>query len=143
VGRAAAELDGRLGELGAFATLFHGRLDGGTGILDYVDAGHGLTLVVSASGKSERLASRDMPLGVQSPGQGFAPGRVQLQPGDTLLSVTDGALDLYDSTLGALLSIAEELRTRPDVDGFFDGMAARVAVTEVDDDVTVLVVTFG
>lgn len=140
--RAAASLEPRLSSLGAFVTLFHARIDD-SGRVDYVDAGHGLTLIVPASDGDpvERLASRDLPLGVQGAASGWAPRTVQLQPGDTLLSVTDGVLELDDSTLDSLLRLADELRARPDVGGFLDGVAARVEVAAVDDDVTVLVVT--
>jgi hypothetical protein len=140
--RAAASLEPRLASLGAFVTLFHARIDD-SGRVEYVDAGHGLTLVVPASDTEpvERLASRDLPLGVQDAASGWAPRTVQLQPGDTLLSVTDGVLELDDSTLDSLLRLADELRARPDIGGFLDGVAARVEVAAVDDDVTVLVVS--
>jgi serine phosphatase RsbU (regulator of sigma subunit) len=128
-------------ELGAFVTLFHARVDTGTGRVDYVDAGHGLTLHLRADGGVERLWSRDMPLGIQNPTAGFSPRSVVLQPGDTLVSVTDGALDVYDSTLASLDRIAAELRGQPSVGEFLDGLAARIAVSTVDDDVTVLVIT--
>jgi hypothetical protein len=141
--RAAASLEPRLASLGAFVTLFHARIDD-SGRVEYVDAGHGLTLIVPASHADpvERLASRDLPLGVQDAASGWAPRTVQLQPGDTLISVTDGVLELDDSTLDSLLRLADELRSRPDVGGFLDGVAARVEVAAVDDDVTVLVVAF-
>ncbi|MCS5714135.1 SpoIIE family protein phosphatase [Herbiconiux sp. CPCC 205716] len=140
--RAARELEPRLAELGAFVTLFHARVDD-SGRVDYVDAGHGLTVVVPAvpTAPVERLASRDLPLGVQDAASGWAMRSLQLQPGDTLLSVTDGVLELDDSTLDSLLRLAEDLRARSDVDGFLDGVAARVEVAGTDDDVTVLVVT--
>nr|WP_305847255.1 PP2C family protein-serine/threonine phosphatase [Herbiconiux sp. VKM Ac-2851] len=140
--RAAASLEPRLASLGAFVTLFHAVIDD-SGSVEYVDAGHGLTLIVPASDTApvERLASRDLPLGVQDAASGWAPRTVQLQPGDTLISVTDGVLELDDSTLDSLLRLADELRSRPDVGGFLDGVAARVEVAAVDDDVTVLVVT--
>nr|WP_228508449.1 GAF domain-containing SpoIIE family protein phosphatase [Herbiconiux sp. VKM Ac-1786] len=142
--RAAASLEPRLASLGAFVTLFHARIDD-SGRVEYVDAGHGLTLIVPASDADpvERLASRDLPLGVQDAASGWTPRTVQLQPGDTLISVTDGVLELDDSTLDSLLRLAGELRSRPDVGGFLDGVAARVEVAAVDDDVTVLVVAFG
>ncbi|QJU52999.1 GAF domain-containing SpoIIE family protein phosphatase [Herbiconiux sp. KACC 21604] len=141
--RVARELAPRLDELGAFVTLFHARIDTRTGVVEFADAGHGLTLHLSQAGTTTRLASHDMPLGLHDEAQGWAVQRVQLERGDILLSVTDGMLDAYDSTLASLDRIAEELRAQPAVPAFLDTMTARIAIARVDDDVTILAITFG
>ena len=141
--RAARELAPRLDELGAFVTLVHARIDARTGVVEFADAGHGLTLHLGSTGTTTRLASHDMPLGLQDDEQGWSVQRVQLERGDILLSVTDGVLDAYDSTLASLDRVAEELRAQPAVPAFLDSMAARIAIARVDDDVTILAITFG
>lgn len=50
----AADLDSS----NSFATLFHARLDAASGVVSYVDAGHGLALHVTAEGSAHRLPSR-------------------------------------------------------------------------------------
>ncbi len=146
--RAARALAPRLEELSAFVTLFHARIDARTGTVEYADAGHGLTLLVSAAGDTTRLSSHDMPLGLHDATDGWEVQTVHLRPGDLLLSVTDGVLDAYDSTLASLDSIVAELRAQPGVAAFFDTMTARILTARVapspaDDDVTVLAIRFG
>ncbi|WP_368496704.1 SpoIIE family protein phosphatase [Herbiconiux sp. A18JL235] len=141
--RASREIAPRLDDLGGFVTLFHARIDTRTGVVEFADAGHGLTLHLSEAGATTRLASHDMPLGLQDDEHGWAVQRVQLERGDILLSVTDGMLDAYDSTLASLDRIAEELRAEPAVPAFLDSMTARIAIARVDDDVTILAITFS
>ncbi|WP_285115657.1 SpoIIE family protein phosphatase [Leifsonia sp. fls2-241-R2A-40a] len=94
-----------LDQLATFVTLFHARVHP-DGAVDYVDAGHGLALIVRASGRFERLPATSLPLGVPSFGP-REPGRVQLGPKDALLCVSDGILDALggDSALSRLEAI--------------------------------------
>lgn len=80
-----------LDQLATFVTLFHARIHP-DGAVDYVDAGHGLALIVRESGRFERLAAGSLPLGIPSFGP-REPGRIQLDIGDSLLCVSDGVLD--------------------------------------------------
>jgi PAS domain S-box-containing protein len=80
---------------GLFVTLFHARLEVTTGLLRYVDAGHGYCVVRRANGDLVRLAERSLPLGVARE-EPFTEGQVQLLPGDTLLVYTDGLVELVD-----------------------------------------------
>ena len=123
-----------------FTTVFHAVLDLATGVLDYVDAGHGLTMHVTADGRGTRLYSRNLPLGLMSDGGEWEAGRLQVARGDVIVSVSDGALDAYDSTLESLRRLAEELLSACDAGAFFDALAARVADQAVDDDVTAVVI---
>jgi serine phosphatase RsbU (regulator of sigma subunit) len=72
-------------------TLFHARVHS-DGTVDYVDAGHGLGLVVRRGGGLERLASGSLPLGLPTtdPRQ---PSRLVLGEGDSLVCISDGVLD--------------------------------------------------
>lgn len=138
---AARALGPQLAEAGSFVTLFHARVDTRSGDVEYVDAGHGLTLHLRASGTVERLSSHDLPLGLQDAAEGWTTGTLRLEPGDALVSVSDGVLDVYDSTLASLDRVVADLRAERDVEAFLDAFSVKVGVAQVDDDVTVLVVT--
>jgi serine phosphatase RsbU (regulator of sigma subunit) len=84
-----------------FATAFVAALNLATGELRYVDAGHGLTMIVSPDGTYRRLNGKGLPLGIGEPGS-WPTSTTVLRPGETLASFTDGVLDLYGGTLGAL-----------------------------------------
>lgn len=88
-------LDEMVGELGLFATAAHADLDPETGEIELVDAGHGLSFIVSPDGTWLQLRSTQLPLGM-----GEADGRTstfaELQPGDTFLCCSDGLLDVLD-----------------------------------------------
>jgi serine phosphatase RsbU (regulator of sigma subunit) len=80
-----------LDQLATFVTLFHAKVHA-DGAVDYVDAGHGLALVVRSQGRLERLQSGSLPLGLPAP-EPRTPERVLLEPGDSLVCVSDGVLD--------------------------------------------------
>lgn len=124
-----------------FATVFHAVIDAAAGTVDYIDAGHGLTLVLRADGSSERLTSRNLPLGLRPADVEWEAGRASVRRGDLLVSVSDGALDAYDSTLESLRLIGDDLRAAADPHGFFDGLTLRVSTHQVDDDVTAVVLS--
>ncbi len=134
-----ARTDGRYRDV--FATVFHAVVDAASGTVDFVDAGHGLTLVLHADGTSERLDSRNLPLGLRPADVEWEPGRVRVGRGDLIVSVSDGALDAYDSTLESLRMIGDDLRAAADTGGFFDELALKVSTHEVDDDVTAIVLS--
>lgn len=135
---AAATLDPDLDEAGSFVTLFHARLDMDTGVVSYVDAGHGLTLVVHADGTTERLTSLRLPLGAgdDSPWQEQT---VVLAPGSTLVSVSDGVLDLFDGTLASLDAVDRLVRGAPTAQNAVDSLMLRAGLS-APDDVTVIVI---
>jgi hypothetical protein len=105
VGMASRILDEDLNGTDSFATVFHANLDRVTGRLEYIDAGHGLTLVVKTDDSYERLAHLDMLLGAQL-GGGWTRHEAVLNPGDTLISFSDGVLDLFDGGFGSFDSVA-------------------------------------
>ncbi len=78
---------------GAFVTVWYGVLDPLTGDLAFASAGHLPTFVRRADGRVERHVSRGVPLGVLTPAavqKGLVDARVRLEPGDTILQLTDG-----------------------------------------------------
>lgn len=135
---ASAALTVDLDNAGVFVTAFHARLNMDTGVLSYVDAGHGLAIVAHADGTSERLRSSAPPLGVD-PETDWTVQTVQLDPGDTLVVVSDGVLDLYDGTLASLDNLVTLAMLAQDPWEIIDAIRARARGTSADD-VTVLIV---
>ncbi len=76
---------------GRFVTAFFGALDPQAHRLDYVSAGHGpLLLLRAATGIGLELPASTLPMGILPELDTRLPEPIQLQPGDTLLLVTDG-----------------------------------------------------
>lgn len=135
---AADALEADLDSANTFVTLFHAHLDEVSGVLTYVDAGHGLTLLVHADGTSERLASTGLPLGVGWEAT-WEESQVELRHGDTLVSVSDGVLDALDGTLDALDEVEKAVRAaRPEAPAIREAVTA-LAGPAPPDDLTVLV----
>jgi sigma-B regulation protein RsbU (phosphoserine phosphatase) len=92
---AAQSIYADLAQAQAFVTMFAGYLDGRTGNLRYVDAGHGLALLRHADGTVEKPERRGLPLGVDA-GERYEEGRVTLAPGDLALVYSDGLMEVLD-----------------------------------------------
>jgi PAS domain S-box-containing protein len=75
-----------------FVTLFHARLDPATGVLRYVDAGHGHCAIRRAGGGMTRLSLGSLPLGAWD-GEMLEEGEARLLPGDALLAYSDGVVE--------------------------------------------------
>ena len=129
-----------LDDTASFATLVHARLDVASGRLEYADAGHGLTLVVRADGTSERLRATGLPIGILSGGT-WTRGETVLEPGDRLITFTDGLLDLYDGTLDSLDRITELVVAADSPAATIAAISALVAEGDPDDDVSAVVLT--
>ncbi|MBT1634594.1 PP2C family protein-serine/threonine phosphatase [Clavibacter michiganensis] len=130
--RTATALVDDLASAGSFSTLFHARLELTTGILTYVDAGHGLTLVIRADGSTVRLRGRHLPLGLEAP-DAWQEESIRLEPGDTLLVFSDGLLDFFDDEVAAQAYLAEFLRLHGSPRRFIDALNARTPVSQADD----------
>jgi serine phosphatase RsbU (regulator of sigma subunit) len=83
---------------GLFVTLVQCRLDPATGILCYVDAGHGHCAIRHPDGRLVALPRRSLPVGVQDDAE-FHEGAVQLEPGDALILYSDGLVETEERTL--------------------------------------------
>ncbi|HEY8588936.1 MAG TPA: GAF domain-containing SpoIIE family protein phosphatase [Naasia sp.] len=135
---AADALEADLDSANTFVTLFHAHLDELSGVVSYVDAGHGLTLVVRADGTSERLTSTGLPLGVGWDGS-WEEGEIELRHGDTLVSVSDGVLDALNGTLDALDEVEKAVRAAPPHAPAIVEAVGALAGPSAPDDLTVLV----
>ncbi|MFI5508233.1 SpoIIE family protein phosphatase [Mycobacterium sp. NPDC051804] len=97
---AADILEGDLRRISAFVTLSYVLVDTDSGDFRFADAGHGLHYVIRPrSGRVERLSSDDMPVGV---GSQWRERSDSLAPGDMILLVSDGVLDLWGGSLQGL-----------------------------------------
>jgi phosphoserine phosphatase RsbU/P len=131
-----------------FVTLFMGRLDTNTGIIEYVNAGHTPPLWLK-KGEALELTDSDLLLGVISRAE-FVNRRLQLEPGDSLILFTDGmtearnaeGVDLAPNAIGnALLNLhgqeAETIATAVNAT-----VLDHVGDAEnLDDDVTLVIVS--
>ncbi|MBF4606036.1 PP2C family protein-serine/threonine phosphatase [Curtobacterium sp. VKM Ac-1393] len=124
----------------SFATLFHGRLTPSTGRLDFADAGHGLVLQLREDGAERILRSSDLPIGLHPAGVERASGSLVMRAGDVLIVVSDGALELWDSTLASLSLLGTLYRESPDIATFLQRVRARAVEHDPGDDLTVVVV---
>jgi hypothetical protein len=125
----------------AFATVFHAVVDAENDAVRFVDAGHGLTVHIGRDGALSRLYTNDLPVGLQEPADGWHESTIGLAPGEALLSVSDGVLDIYDGTLAALDEVAAVFRESDDIAEFFARVQSRAAENPPTDDITILVVS--
>jgi len=78
-----------------YLTLFVAVVDGVSGLVRYVNAGHNPPVVLRGDGAVESLPPTGRPLGL-FPGGGYEEGRTMLRPGDALFLYTDGLVEAED-----------------------------------------------
>lgn len=134
------QLAADLGATNSFATLLHARIDVASGRMDYADAGHGLSLIVRADGVTvERLEATGLPIGITA-GCRWGVRSVVLGYGDTLISFTDGMLDLFDGTLDSLVLVADLVRAASGPAEIADRTAEIARLADAGDDVTLVAI---
>jgi phosphoserine phosphatase RsbU/P len=124
----------------SFITLFHASLAPASGELTYVDAGHGLVLLLRGDGTMVPLRQRSLPLGVDA----YAPypaGTVLLAPGDTLVVYSDGLPDARPDLRLDAEGVASEIASLDGVQAKVERLVA-LATTSVarPDDLTLVLV---
>jgi hypothetical protein len=139
VNRASATLEHDLAHTDTFATLFCARLDTATHRLSYVDAGHGLSVVLGADGTTRRLASDGLPLGLGF-GDELQVHEASLAPGDTLIAISDGLLDFYPTTSEALEAAQAVCQSATSADDLVQRLCQVAGTKPPPDDVTVVAV---
>ena len=140
VNRASETLADELNDANSFFTLFHARINSGSGLISFVDAGHGLSIIVGADGSSRRLEGADVPVGMAAT-HSWTRHRAYLSPGDTLIAVSDGVLDLYDGTLRSLdhvVNLAKSATSAEHLVGMIEQLARSASAP---DDVTAVAIT--
>jgi phosphoserine phosphatase RsbU/P len=121
---------------GLFVTLFQGRLDPASGVLRYVDAGHGYCAVRRPDGELVPLLGRSLPLGVRQD-EVFQEGEVRLDPGDALIVYTDGLVETPER-IAELAEFTRDLGESEPADETVRRLMNRVP-SPAADDVTVVV----
>jgi phosphoserine phosphatase RsbU/P len=130
-----------------FVTLFCGRLDLSTGLIEYVNAGHTPPLYIHRDGADE-LTKTDILLGVV-PNATFTTRTLTLAPGDSLVTFTDGVTEAQDAEgneLGHDLATSLRGMHGSEADGLSRAVLSAVLkhVGDADslgDDVTLVVVS--
>jgi sigma-B regulation protein RsbU (phosphoserine phosphatase) len=75
-----------------YATVFYGVFDGATRTLRYVNAGHTPPIVLRRNGSIDTLETGGAPIGI-FPASSYEEGAVQLDPGDVVITYTDGVIE--------------------------------------------------
>lgn len=120
---------------GTLVTGFFCDLDPETGLTRYADAGHGLSVLVRANGDATWLRTPDLPVGVDAVGS-WSQQQITMDPGDTLLSVSDGLFDLFGGSDEALREIAQLVRVHPGADDLVAQISRLTRLGTPVDDVT-------
>lgn len=139
INRSAHALEMDLNDTDTFVTLFAGRIELESGELTYADAGHGLTAVIDPGGRARWLDSDGLPLGAVN-GDKWVADRVRLEPGDTMISVSDGLLDLFESREAGLAAAIEVTLQSETAKQIVDRVSAFAAGRDTHDDATIVVV---
>ncbi len=137
--RTAYDLDQDLGDTSTFVTAFGACIDPATGRGQYVDAGHGLGVIIDAEGVPRRLTSGGLPIGAIS-GDRWVAHDLVLAPGDALVVVSDGILDFFDTPTAALEALSELGDRGLDAHQLVEEITAYADRSRPSDDVTVVVV---
>ncbi len=129
-----------------FVTLFLGRLDTKSGLVEYANAGHCPPLWIKRNSVQE-LGDTDLVLGVMTRAV-YAGRHLQLEPGDALVVFTDGLSeavnpegeDLASIELQKKLAVLHGL-SADDLAHAIEESISGVADTQLSDDVTLVVVS--
>ncbi|MEA5456011.1 SpoIIE family protein phosphatase [Sinomonas sp. JGH33] len=136
VGHAAAALEPDLERISSFITLLYLQLDGATGAVDYVDAGHGLGMLVHPGGGWERLVTGGPPLGLV-PESTWSGATLSMEPGSTVVVMSDGVLDSFGGLEEALSAVASVVQGAGGAQDAVDRLLD--LAREAEDDVTAVV----
>lgn len=138
----------RRGIQGRFVTLFYGILYP-DGRLDYCNAGHNPPMLVTRRTGVDRLEVGGMVIGLFD-GTPFEEGTVRLEPGDFLVTFSDGVSEAMNSAEeefgdeGILSSLADMEATDvvPQLRHVFSGVSRFTAGAAQNDDVTAMIVGY-
>lgn len=137
-------------DLGLFVTVFFGIVDLETSVLRYTNCGHPPVLLRRAGGRVIQLEERGMILGPFEDVE-LAEDRIALEPGDLVVSVTDGVLEArnFRDELYGVDRMAQGLdraAIAPSVEGALGALRrdldAFTLGTHPDDDVTLAAFRF-
>ncbi len=129
-----------------FATLFYGCLDMDTSVLSYTNAGHVFPAFIRSGGRAEVLDYSGLILGVL-PGFKYERFELALEPGDTLVVVSDGVTEATndegefygEERLNPLLATLHGRRAHEVRDAIIESVKEFSGPKGAGDDVTILV----
>ncbi|MDQ2651782.1 MAG: PAS domain S-box protein [Chloroflexota bacterium] len=123
----------------SFITLFHANLDTSSGVLSYIDAGHGMAFVQRHNGKVESLRQHALPLGVLGDAS-YPLGTTTLEPGDTLVIYSDGLPDALPELQLDAVEVARQIGGQPDAQSKLEQLVRLVSgIQSRPDDLTLVV----
>jgi len=138
-------------DISTFVTVFFGVLNVKTGQLDYCNGGHNLPYIIKADGKVEELTDAGGLLLGKFENAGYDKGMVQMNPGDTIVTFTDGVTeaenensDFYDEA--RLEDFLEKNSSKSLISmtkGLFLEVMKFAGAAEQSDDITVLSVQYS
>lgn len=131
----------------AFVTAFIGTLSPDDGTLSYVNCGHTLPLLVRAGGEVETLEAGGPLLGV-IPDARYESGTASLGPGDTLILLTDGLVEVQNGArhwleseqLAALVSEPGTITAEALIQRIVQATREFSGAVDFEDDVTLAVI---
>ncbi|MFD3444118.1 PP2C family protein-serine/threonine phosphatase [Microbacteriaceae bacterium 4G12] len=135
--RVAGAIYEDLSSTGSFVTLLHASLDVRDNVVHYIDAGHGLAMIVPEDGGVVRVPTGGPPLGL-FPEDTWERQSVPLGPGDTFLVFSDGVLELFDGSLASLYEVARVVSDAGSPEKAVQALAGAVDPDDLFDDVTVV-----
>ena len=135
--RVAGAIYEDLSSTGSFVTLLHASLDVRDNVVHYIDAGHGLAMIVPEDGGVVRVPTGGPPLGLFREDT-WERQSVPLQPGDTFLVFSDGVLELFDGSLASMFEVARVVSGAGSPERAVQALAGAVDPDELFDDVTVI-----
>lgn len=133
--RSAVSLQEDLDRLGVFVTAFVARIDPRDWSVEYVDAGHGLAGILELDGTVRRLRTGGLPLGTV-PEERWTSGRTTLQPGETLITASDGFLDPFGSGKEIVAFAVQANQAAASAQDVVDAWAQLGSDFEAEDDMT-------
>jgi hypothetical protein len=139
VRRTAATMEDDLSGTSTFVTMFAGRLEPTSGEIEYIDAGHGLALIITSDGQIRQLAGDGLPLGAIADDR-WEPSYDRLDPGDTMIIVSDGILDYFPDPRTAAKAAAELCKSSRDAWEMVDQITTVGVGYPPSDDITAVVV---
>jgi hypothetical protein len=139
VRRTAEGLQDDFDASGTFATMFTSRLRPQHGHLEYVDAGHGLAVLVRPGAATRQLHSHDLPIGAQA-GSLWTSHELRLEPDDTLIIVSDGVLEAFTEPMEGVRAAEALAAASRTADEMADRILAAAAHAPLADDLTAVVV---
>ena len=138
-------------DISTFVTVFYGLLNLETGELAYCNGGHNLPYIQTKSGEVKELENVGGLLLGKFEGVPYEMNTVQLEPGDAVVTFTDGVTEAEDESDGFFDEerVIEFLKKHPGksleslVKGLFLEVMKFTAAAEQSDDITVLSVRYG